>query len=326
MLRAMPNGATYHPTTRVLAVLELLQTHRRISGAEIARRLGVDTRTVRRYIATLEEIGIPITAERGRHGAYLLVSGFKLPPMMFTDDEALALSVGLLAARNLGLTEASAAVASAQAKLERVMPERLKKRTRAVAETVMLERSRAAASAASAILFVLCAAAQQCRRVQMRYRAANGGETERAFDPYGLAHSGGSWYAIGHCHLRGGLRSFRLDRVLDAQTDETIFVRPPNFDAVAHLTFSLATLPRAHTAEVILHTTLRDALERLGGAMGLFEPVEGGVLLRAQLDELDWFARQLARQPFDFNVIRPMALRSELRTLSQRLATLADTR
>src|SRR4051794_12802520 len=101
-----------HPTTRVLAVLELLQTHGRIGGAELARRLEVHPRTVRRYIAMLEQMGIPITAERGRHGAYLLMAGFKLPPMMFTDDEALALSVGLLAARGLGLAEAGAAVAS----------------------------------------------------------------------------------------------------------------------------------------------------------------------------------------------------------------------
>lgn len=86
------------PTTRVLAVLELLQRHGRMSGAELARRLEVSGRTLRRYITALEDLGIPITAERGRHGAYLLVAGFKLPPMMFTNNEALALSVGLLAA------------------------------------------------------------------------------------------------------------------------------------------------------------------------------------------------------------------------------------
>ncbi|MFC4763120.1 helix-turn-helix transcriptional regulator [Dyella koreensis] len=315
----------YHPTTRALAVLELLQTHRRISGAEIARRLGVDTRTVRRYIATLEEIGIPITAERGRHGAYLLVAGFKLPPMMFTDDEALALSVGLLAARSMGLTEASAAVASAQAKLERVMPERLKGRTRAVAETVMLDVSRSSAAGASDILFTLSTAAQQYRRVHLRYCSAEGEESEREFDPYGLAHRGGQWYVVGMCHLRKGLRSFRLDRVTEVDMLDAGFVRPSNFDAVAHLTFSIATLPRSITAEVVLHTTLQDALERLGGSMGLFEPVEDGVLLRAQVDELDWLARQLARLPFDFCVRQPPALRDALNVLSQRLSKLADT-
>src|SRR5262245_58540061 len=132
----------YHPTTRVLGVLELLQTHGRMTGAELARRIQVDGRTLRRYITRLEEIGVPITTERGRHGAYMLVAGYKLPPMMFTDDEALALSVGLLAARGLGLGETSPAVASAQAKLERVMPANLKRRVRAVDETVSLELSR----------------------------------------------------------------------------------------------------------------------------------------------------------------------------------------
>ena len=91
------------PTTRVLAVLELLQTHRRLSGTELAQRLNVDGRTLRRYIGRLEELGIPVMAERGRYGNYSLVAGYKLPPMMFSDDEALALSVGLVAARSLGL-------------------------------------------------------------------------------------------------------------------------------------------------------------------------------------------------------------------------------
>ena len=114
----------YHPTTRVLAVLELLQTHGRMSGAELSRRLGSMAARCAATSRMLEEIGMPITAERGRYGAYALVAGFKLPPMMFTDDEALALSLGLLAARGLGLAEAQPAVASAQAKLERVMPAR----------------------------------------------------------------------------------------------------------------------------------------------------------------------------------------------------------
>src|SRR5471030_1519892 len=129
----------YHPTTRVLAVLELLQTHGRLSGADLASRLGVDGRTLRRYIVMLEDIGIPITAERGRYGGYALMPGFKLPPMMFTDDEALALSLGLLAARGLGLAEAAPAVASAQAKLARIMPEGLRRRVGAIDETVRLD-------------------------------------------------------------------------------------------------------------------------------------------------------------------------------------------
>ena len=129
----------YHPTTRVLAVLELLQTHGRMSGPDLAKRLEVDARTLRRYITMLQDLGIPIEAERGRYGAYVMGAGFKLPPMMFTDDEALALSIGLLAARQLGLAEAAPAVESAQAKLERVMPRALKGRVCALSETIALD-------------------------------------------------------------------------------------------------------------------------------------------------------------------------------------------
>ena len=139
-------------TTKVLAMLELLQTHGRMSGAELARRLEVHPRTVRRYVTVLEELGIPLVAERGRHGAYGLVAGFKLPPMMFTDDEALALSLGLLAARGLGLAGAAPAVASAQAKLERVMPPSLERRLRAVDQTVQLDLSRPVSPADNAAL------------------------------------------------------------------------------------------------------------------------------------------------------------------------------
>src|SRR5216684_1717243 len=126
----------YHPTTRVLTVLELLQSHQRLSGPELAARLEVNIRTVRHYIMMLQDLGIPIKAERGRYGAYRLLPGFKLPPLMFNEDEALALTLGLLTARRLGLTAAAPAVAGALAKIERVLPSALRKRVQAVQETL----------------------------------------------------------------------------------------------------------------------------------------------------------------------------------------------
>ena len=121
------------PTIRVLSLLELLQSHGRLSGTGLAARLGVDKRTVRRYIQALEQLGIPVTTEQGCDGGYMLVAGFKLPPMMFTNDETLALSLGLLAAKNLRLADVQAAISSIQAKLERVMPAKLKNRAQAIA-------------------------------------------------------------------------------------------------------------------------------------------------------------------------------------------------
>jgi predicted DNA-binding transcriptional regulator YafY len=313
------------PTTRMLAVLELLQAHGRMSGAELARRLAVDRRTVRRYVAALEDLGIPLTAERGSAGGYMLVAGFKLPPMMFTDDEALALSVGLLAARELGLAAAAPAVASARAKLERVMPASLDRRVRAVSETVTLGLSQATPPADNAALVALSAAAQAQTRVTMRYRTARRVETERQFDPYGLAYRNGCWYVAGMCRLRGGLRSFRLDRVRSVLPLPVRFSRPPGFDALAHLTFSLATLPRAFAVEVLLSTDMETARRHLFPAAGVLEWAAGGVLLRSQIDDLDWFARELARLPCGFAVRRPAELRQAVAAHARRLLRHART-
>ena len=308
-----------HPATRVLAVLELLQTHGRMSGAELARRLEVDGRTLRRYISVLEDLGIPITSERGRHGAYMLVAGFKLPPMMFSDDEALALSVGLLAARSLGLAEGGSAVASAQAKLERVMPANLKNRVRAVDETVALDLTHPAPAGDNRALAVLSAAAQARRRVHMRYISSKGEGSERDFDPYGLLYRKGKWYVGGHCHLRQGLRSFRLDRVQDVHQLETPFTRPQDFDAGEHLDFSIATLPRSIPVEVLLKTDIQTAMLELGENIGLYEACEGGVLFKTQTDGIDWFARQLSRLSFGFEIRAPAALTKALRTHAERI-------
>lgn len=314
-----------HPATRVLAVLELLQTHGQLSGSELAQRVKVDRRTLRRYITVLEELGVPITTERGRHGGYSLVAGFKIPPMMFTDDEALALSVGLLAARSVGLAEATPAVHSVQAKLERVMPANLKRRLRAMDETVTLDLPAHTPSNAGEALKALTAAAQARKRVRMRYRSSQREETERDFDPYGLAYRCGRWYAVGMCHLRGGLRSFRLDRVTDVRELQVSFTPPPGFDALRHMTVSFATIPRAYGVEVLLKTDLKSAQAALSRSIGILEQSDAGVLLSAQVDDLEWFARELARLPFVFEIRRPLELGQALTACAQRLMSCAGT-
>ena len=315
----------YHPTTRVLAVLELLQTHGRMRGAEMASRLGVDGRTLRRYIATLEELGIPVTAERGRAGGYALIAGFKLPPMMFTEDETLALSIGLLAVRGLGLSEAAPAVASAEAKLERVMPANLKQRLRAAGQTVQLGMPRSATPAGNTALLALSGAAQSHQRVALRYRAMDGKLSEREFDTFGLAYREGCWYAVGMCHLRNAIRSFRVDRVVTVKSVDTFFERPPQFDAMSYLVQSLATLPRTFAIEVLIKADVRKLQALLFDAFGVFEETADGVVVRNQSDDLDWFARQLASLPFDFEIRHPPELRHAIRTCAERLQRSADS-
>lgn len=304
---------------RVLALLELLQARGQASGAEIAARLEVDGRTVRRYVAALEEMGIPIVAERGRAGGYALVAGFKLPPMMFSEDEALALSVGLLAARSLGLDRTAPAIASVQAKLERTMPALLRQRVRAIDETVQLGLRRAAAATGHAPLATLSLAARAGQRIRLGYVDAAGRASQREVDTYGLAFHDGCWYAVGWCHLRGDVRSFRLDRIGSMEALDARFERPGGFDALGYLMRSVATLPRAWTVEVLLKTTLERAQAQFFDTMGVFEQAEGGVVMHSQADDIGWVARQLASLPFGFEIRRPVELREEVRRCAERL-------
>ena len=313
------------PTTRVLAVLELLQGHGRMSGSELAARLGVDVRTLRRYIVMLETMGVPITSERGRHGAYLLVAGFKLPPMMFTNDEAVALSIGMVAARGLGLAEAAPAIASAQAKLARVMPTRLKRQVGAIGDTVRLEtRQGIRAPASNDALIALTTAAHAQLRVHLKYRSAEGVDSERDFDPYGLACRGGAWYAVGMCRLRNDLRSFRLDRVVDVVPGDERFEKPADFDPLEQLARSIARMPREHVVEVLLDADLQAASAIFPLAFGSLERAGERVLLRSSADDLAWFARQLAALPFGFEIVAPVALRDALHRHAMRLQALAS--
>ncbi len=314
----------YHPTTRVLAVLALLQTHGRMTGAELAERLEVNIRTVRDYITMLQDLGIPVVAERGRNGAYELDADFKLPPMMFTTDEALALAIGLLAARRLGLAEMTPAVESARSKLEQVMPPDLKSRMRDLTETVTLDLNALPMKSQGEVMLTMSRAAQLQFRVHMRYLSSRDEESERDFDAYGLACLHGKWYVVGHCGLRDDLRSFRLDRVLQVDLTDTPFERPPKFDALAHVVQTIATMTRQFTFEVLLKTDLLTAQKEIFDFFGVLEPHVDGLLLRGSAEEIEWVARQLARLSFDFIVLEPEELRAALHQRALELIALAS--
>jgi predicted DNA-binding transcriptional regulator YafY len=314
----------YHPTTRVLAVLALLQAHGRMSGAELAQRLEVNVRTLRRYIIMLQDLGIPIEAERGRHGAYVLSAGFKLPPMMFTNEEALALTVGLISARRLNLADTDRAIESAFAKLERVMPLDLKSRVRALTETITLDPSRASFAAPSeVVLNTMSSAAQLRRRVHLYYHPNKGEDTERDFDSYGLTYYQHRWYVVGYCHLRQDLRSFRLDRVVHADMLNEHFDRPEGFDPLAYLMQAIAIMPRRYSFELLLKTDIDTAQKEVFDVLGILEATEDGIVLRGSVEDLDWLARQISIFSFDFAVREPVELKDELKKHSLKLAKAA---
>lgn len=315
----------YHPTTRVLTVLELLQARPQMSGQEIAERLEVSARTVRRYVTMLQDLGIPVEAERGRYGAYRLLPGFKLPPLMFTEDEALALTLSLRVAQRMSLPVGEAATAGALAKVERVMPPGLRARVRAIQSALVVNAASPYASPASAVVTTFGTAAQSGRRIHIHYQAWNNAMTERDVDPYGVVYYSGRWFGVGYCHLRRDVRTFRLDRVVQAELRPETFTAPENFEPLAQVIQSLASAPGAWAIEVLLKTSLDEARQRLPPEMAALEPTTEGVVLRCNVQDLNWFAWVLAGLEYPLVVRRPVELREALSRLAERTAQRAET-
>ena len=303
----------------MLTVLELLQARAQLSGAELAERLEVDRRTVRRYVSTLQELGVPVESESGRYGGYRLRPGYKLPPMMFTEEEALALILGLMQARRFGVGDA-AAVEGALAKLDRVLPDRLRGRVQAVQGALAFTAVRGASSVANpAALVLLSSAAQDNRRVWLRYKGLED-ETEREVDPYGVVHHRGRWYMVGWCHLRDDVRLFRLDRLLALESRADTFARPIDFDCAAYVLESLATMPWGWPIEVLLEVPLAEARQRVAADLGTLTEAPGGVVLRTQADALEWMARLLFQLDCGFRILHPPELRDAVRTVARNVS------
>ena len=310
------------PTTRVLTLLELLQANPRLGGTELAERLGVDPRTVRRDVARLQELGIPVVAERGRYGGYRLLPGYKLPPLMLTDDEATAVVLGLLAGRRLGLaTSTPGAADSALAKLTRVLPAALRERTEAVQATLDFTLpARPGRAPATATVLVLAEATRRRRRVHLRYRSFKGRDSERDLDPYGLVFHAGRWYVTGLDHASGEVRTFRLDRILAAEPGTAGFDVPDQFDPVGQVADALARAPWTWDVQVLLAVPIEEARRRLPPGVATLAEAEGGVLLRARAERLDGMARMLAGLGWPFTIVTPDELRTEVLALAGRLS------
>ena len=314
-----------HPTTRVLAMLELLQARRQLSASELAAGLGVDQRTVRRYALRLADLGIPVTAERGRYGGYRLLPGYRLPPLMLNDDEAAAVVIGLMAAERLG--QPVAGITTALAKIQRVLPAALSERVGALRQTLGFtqHQRKPAVAADTGVVLTLATAASQHQRVRLRYRSHADQDSERDLDPYGLVLHSGRWYVTGRDGKSGELRTFRVDRVSEVLLSGVSFDPPADFDPVQHVTRSLAAVPYAHEIEVVLATTLENARRRIPATVATLAETEGGVLLTGRAEHLPGLAAMLAGLGWPFTVRRPAALVTEVRALSDRLRAWSES-
>jgi predicted DNA-binding transcriptional regulator YafY len=308
----------YSPTTRLLSVLELLQSRKQMSGSEIAQRLEVDARTVRRYIVMLQDMGIPVETERGPYGNYRLGRGHRIPPLLFTESEAIALTLGLLAIREFRFPVEVAAVESALAKTERVLPEKLLQQARALQETITFHLDFLPRRVENHFMATLSSAAQQNRRVHLRYLSWDGNTTERDFDPYGIVFNEGFWYTTGYCHLRRDLRTFRLDRIAALEALDSSFEPPEDFDVLGQVLRSLYAREGVEQVTVLMQTSLEHARQVISPDLGTLEETAQGVLFRRAAIHLEWVAFFLVCLDFPVEVLEPEALRETLRQMARR--------
>ncbi len=331
------------PTARVLTLLELLQSGGVRTVAELAGRLGVDERTVRRYVDHLIDLDVPVESVRGRYGGYRLAPGYRLPPLMLSDDEAVAVLLGLVAGRRAGLlTAADAASETASAKIRRVLPERLGRRLEALPgphpSTAPLadpaaETAGETTAPETGVLLALADAVRHHRPVSIRYTAGDGRRSERILHPYGLVAHAGRGYVTGTDPATGENRTFRLDRIATVRIRPGSFEPPEGFDPAQHVLSGLATAPYQHQVSLRVQATIEQIRTRLPASVAIVEELPsagdaaGGagpwcrVELRAQ--RLDWVPAVLASLDRPFLVERPDELRDLIAALAERLAASA---
>jgi predicted DNA-binding transcriptional regulator YafY len=315
------------PTSRLLELLELLQTQPLTTGQQIADRLGIDRRTVRRYVATLQELGIPVEGERGVGGGYRVRPGFRLPPLMLSDEEAIVVVLGLLAARRLGLDTPSESVEGALTKIHRVLPDTVRRRVEALEETLEFTTSaKIGAPVPGDSVLLLAEAIRRRKRVHMHYRTFEGDETQRELSAHGLVVHSGRWYLAAFDHGRDDLRTFRVDRMDRARLGDAAAVdAPPDFSAVEHVSRSLARTPWQWEVTVLLHLPLEEASRRIPATLAELAETNGGTLLRMRAGSLDWMASVLAGLDCEFTIREPDELRSSVAVLAARLVAAAQS-
>jgi len=308
---------------RVLTVLELLQSRGRMSGAELSAHMEVSVRTVQRYVARLQDLGVPVASTRGPGGTYRLKPGFRLPPLMFGTEEAFALALGLDALTYLGLGEIAPATAGVKAKLGRVLPTAVSERVEALRAALELERPRWIVDADAAVLTWLAAAVHAGRRARLSYGARGGAVTLREVEPWGIMQHEGRWFLAGRCLLREDLRLFRVDRVATVEVLAETFERPEGFNLREFIYTSIAFAPGPWRAEVWLGLPLETLERRLPRAKVVLEPEGDGTLLRCGVSDLEEFALLLLHVGCRVVVREPEELRRAFRAVARRALEVA---
>ena len=314
----------YDPIMRVLTVLEVLQARDHVTGAELAERLEVDLRTVQRYIVRLKDLKIPVESSRGVGGAYRLRPGYRLPPLLLTNEEAFALSLGLHSLRQVGLSAFAPATEGALKKLQRVLPETLRESIRTVEDVIAIEPGPWVVTTSVECLIGAASAIRTGRRIRFDYRSHDGNATRRHIEPYAVVHTDGRWYLIGHCLTRRALRTFRLDRVSNLAAGAGSFHRPAGFDARQHLRASMPFVQSEYQIDVWIDMPISEARQNFAPWRVAVEEEAGGTRVRCGRDRLEMIAAMLLSMGRRIVVHSPQELRKTFRELAQQALKAAE--
>jgi predicted DNA-binding transcriptional regulator YafY len=314
----------YDPILRTLTVLEILQARESVTGAELAQHLEVDLRTVQRYIVRLKDLKIPVESSRGVGGAYRLRPGYRLPPLLLTNEEAFALSLGLRALRQVGLAAFAPATESALEKLGRVLPAALRESLRTVEDVVAIEPGPWVVSTSVESLIRAATAIRSGRRVRFRYRSHDGRMSRRQVEPWAALHTDGRWYLIGYCLARKAPRTFRLDRASDLQLGAERFRRPADFDARQYLAEHMPFVQSDYQIDVWIDMPAEEAARNFAAWRIATTPEGTGTRLRCGRDRLEMFAAMLLSLGRRIVVHRPPELRKTFRELARQATRAAQ--
>ncbi|MFF4397919.1 helix-turn-helix transcriptional regulator [Streptomyces sp. NPDC001480] len=311
-------------SARLLRLLSLLQAHREWSGAELAERLGVTPRTIRRDVDRLRDLGYPVNASPGTGGGYQLGAGAELPPLLLDDDEAVAVAVGLRTAAGQGIEGIGETSVRALAKLEQVLPTRLRRRVGALnAFTVPMLRGPQPSAVDPAVLTELANLCRDAERLRFDYLAHDGTPGRRTVEPHRLVCTERRWYLVAWDLDRAGWRTFRVDRVTPRPPHGPRFTprEPPAEDLAAYVSRGVSTRAYASHAAVRLLVPLAEAAARISPSAGTLEPDGADTcVLRAGAANLDVMVVHVMMLGFDFEVLEPAGLTEAIRSARDRLS------
>jgi predicted DNA-binding transcriptional regulator YafY len=308
----------YDPSMRVLTILEMLQTKERVPGSELAERLEVSPRTVQRYVARLQDLGVPVTASRGRGAFYRLKASYNMPPLMFSSDEAFAVALGLHALQHIGLSAFSPAVVGVESKLERVLPPAIWGRMQTLSAALQLEKQAWIKEIDTAIVSDLAQAIQSRQVVRIGYETHQKRSSQRAVQPLGLVREDGYWFLAAYCLLRQDFRLFRADRIGNVQITTQTFEPRHDFDVRAFTQERLRETPAQWQTEVWLETTPATIWRGLVPARAKLSVEGDGMVIRYRVNDLERYAARLLELKVPLEVRAPTELRTAFQILAER--------